>query len=177
MKGCDWMTKKRIYEVAKELDIDNKVVVQKAKKLGFDVKNHMSSLEDTQIKELKRSFQSTTPLPKKDKTSKKTSKIKISVSSIRKNEKKSENKHSENKKNKQRNKNNKSNNVRSKENKSKSPARPKAAARDLLKQFKQKQRAEETTLNKQIRKTKKEYHEQLKNQSKDNQPSKNSTLR
>ena len=167
------MAKKRIYEVAKELDIDNKVVVQKAKKLGFDVKNHMSSLEDTQIKELKRSFQSTTPLPKKDKTSKKTSKIKISVSSIRKNEKKSENKHSENKKNKQRNKNNKSNNVRSKENKSKSPARPKAAARDLLKQFKQKQRAEETTLNKQIRKTKKEYHEQLKNQSKDNQPSKN----
>ena len=166
------MAKKRIYEVAKELDIDNKVVVQKAKKLGFDVKNHMSSLEDTQIKELKRSFQSTTPLPKKDKTSKKTSKIKISVSSIRKNEKKSENKHSENKKNKQRNKN-KSNNVRSKENKSKSPARPKAAARDLLKQFKQKQRAEETTLNKQIRKTKKEYHEQLKNQSKDNQPSKN----
>ena len=173
MKECDWMAKKRIYEVAKELDIDNKVVVQKAKKLGFDVKNHMSSLEDTQIKELKRSFQSTTPLPKKDKTSKKTSKIKISVSSIRKNEKKSENKHSENKKNKQRNKNNKSNNVRSKENKSKSPARPKAAARDLLKQFKQKQRAEETTLNKQIRKTKKEYHEQLKNQSKDNQPSKN----
>ena len=167
------MAKKRIYEVAKELDIDNKVVVQKAKKLGFDVKNHMSSLEDTQIKELKRSFQSTTPLPKKDKTSKKTSKIKISVSSIRKNEKKSENKHSENKKNKQRNKNNKSNNVRSKENKIKSPARPKAAARDLLKQFKQKQRAEETTLNKQIRKTKKEYHEQLKNQSKDNQPSKN----
>ena len=167
------MAKKRIYEVAKELDIDNKVVVQKAKKLGFDVKNHMSSLEDTQIKELKRSFQSTTPLPKKDKTSKKTSKIKISVSSIRKNEKKSENKHSENKKNKQRNKNNKSNNVRSKENKSKSPARPKAAARDLLKQFKQKHRAEETTLNKQIRKTKKEYHEQLKNQSKDNQPSKN----
>ncbi|MBU3828404.1 MAG: translation initiation factor IF-2 [Candidatus Lactobacillus pullistercoris] len=167
------MAKKRIYEVAKELDIDNKVVVQKAKKLGFDVKNHMSSLEDTQIKELKRSFQSTTPLPKKDKTSKKTSKIKISVSSIRKNEKKSENKHSENKKNKQRNKNNKSNNVRSKGNKSKSPARPKAAARDLLKQFKQKQRAEETTLNKQIRKTKKEYHEQLKNQSKDNQPSKN----
>ena len=173
MKECDWMAKKRIYEVAKELDIDNKVVVQKAKKLGFDVKNHMSSLEDTQIKELKRSFQSTTPLPKKDKTSKKTSKIKISVSSIRKNEKKSENKHSENKKNKQRNKNNKSNNVRSKENKIKSPARPKAAARDLLKQFKQKQRAEETTLNKQIRKTKKEYHEQLKNQSKDNQPSKN----
>ena len=173
MKECDWMAKKRIYEVAKELDIDNKVVVQKAKKLGFDVKNHMSSLEDTQIKELKRSFQSTTPLPKKDKTSKKTSKIKISISSIRKNEKKSENKHSENKKNKQRNKNNKSNNVRSKENKSKSPARPKAAARDLLKQFKQKQRAEETTLNKQIRKTKKEYHEQLKNQSKDNQPSKN----
>lgn len=33
------MAKERIYEVAKELGIDNKVVVDKAKDLGFDVTN------------------------------------------------------------------------------------------------------------------------------------------
>lgn len=87
MKECDWMAKERIYEVAKELDIDNKVVIQKAKELGFDVKNHMSSLEDAQVKQLKGSFQNSAPANKAEKTNKKSSKIKISVSSIRKNEK------------------------------------------------------------------------------------------
>lgn len=61
MKECDWMAKERIYEVAKELGIDNKVVVDKAKDLGFDVTNHMSSLEDSQVNQLKSSFR--TPLP------------------------------------------------------------------------------------------------------------------
>lgn len=37
------MAKKRIYEVAKELGIENKIVVKKAQDLGFDVKSHMSS--------------------------------------------------------------------------------------------------------------------------------------
>lgn len=55
------MAKERIYEVAKELGIDNKVVVDKAKDLGFDVTNHMSSLEDSQVNQLKSSFR--TPLP------------------------------------------------------------------------------------------------------------------
>ncbi len=32
------MAKKRIYEVAKELGIENKIVVKKAQDLGFDVK-------------------------------------------------------------------------------------------------------------------------------------------
>ena len=37
MKECDLMTKTRIYELAKELGIDNKTVVNKAKDLGLDV--------------------------------------------------------------------------------------------------------------------------------------------
>lgn len=82
------MAKERIYEVAKELGIDNKVVVDKAKDLGFDVTNHMSSLEDSQVNQLKSSFQNSAPANKKqEKSSKKNNKIKISVSSIRKNEK------------------------------------------------------------------------------------------
>ena len=46
------MAKKRIYEVAKELDIENKIVVKKAQDLGFDVKSHMSSLDDKQVSKL-----------------------------------------------------------------------------------------------------------------------------
>ena len=57
MKECDWMAKKRIYEIAKEVGVDNKVVVQKAKDLGLDVKNHMSSVDDSQVAKLKNSFQ------------------------------------------------------------------------------------------------------------------------
>lgn len=65
MKECDWMAKKRIYEVAKEVGVDNKVVVQKAKDLGFDVKNHMSSIDDSQVAKLKSSFQNSAPAEKK----------------------------------------------------------------------------------------------------------------
>ena len=44
------MTKVRIYELAKELGVDNKVVVDQAKSLGYDVKSHMSSLDTDQEK-------------------------------------------------------------------------------------------------------------------------------
>ena len=43
MKECDWMAKKRIYEIAKEVGVDNKVVVQKAKDLGLDKESHVIS--------------------------------------------------------------------------------------------------------------------------------------
>ncbi len=170
MKECDWMAKERIYEVAKELGIDNKVVVDKAKDLGFDVTNHMSSLEDSQVNQLKSSFQNSAPANKKqEKSSKKNNKIKISVSSIRKNEKKSENDNQKHKKNnRRRNNRNHDHAQRNDRNHEQKPA-----ARDLLKQFKQKQRAEESTLNKQAQKAKKEYHEQLKHPRKDNKPTNN----
>ena len=54
------MAKKRIYEVAKEVGVDNKVVVQKAKDLGFDVKNHMSSIDDEDFSEEDDSYEITT---------------------------------------------------------------------------------------------------------------------
>jgi len=168
MKECDWMAKKRIYEVAKEVGVDNKVVVQKAKDLGFDVKNHMSSIDDVQAAKLKSSFQSSAP-------AKKNNKIKISVSSIRKNEKKQENNNSS-KKPRRRNNKRRQNNDRNRDNRNErgnnraNSGKPKAAA--LLQQFKQKQRAEEGQLNKEAQKAKKEYHEQLKH-PKQEQPVKN----
>ena len=131
------MAKKRIYEVAKEVGVDNKVVVQKAKDLGFDVKNHMSSIDDVQAAKLKSSFQNSAP-------AKKNNKIKISVSSIRKNEKKQENNNSS-KKPRRRNNKRRQNNDRNRDNRNErgnnraNSGKPKAAA--LLQQFKQKQRA------------------------------------
>lgn len=168
MKECDWMAKKRIYEVAKEVDVDNKVVVQKAKDLGFDVKNHMSSIDDVQVAKLKSSFQNSAP-------AKKNNKIKISISSIRKNEKKQEDNNSS-KKPRRRNNKRRQNNDRNRDNRNErgnnraNSGKPKAAA--LLQQFKQKQRAEEGQLNKEAQKAKKEYHEQLKH-PKQEQPVKN----
>ena len=42
------MTKVRIYELARELKLNSKDIVQLASDLGFDVKNHMSNLESGQ---------------------------------------------------------------------------------------------------------------------------------
>ncbi|GKQ42615.1 translation initiation factor IF-2 [Companilactobacillus sp. RD055328] len=101
------MAKKRIYTIAKELDVDNKVVVDAAMKLGLDIKNHMSGVDETGeakiLSELKKEKSSTTkkeakPVKSEDKkpevkseekqTSKKTTgddshKTKIKVTAIR----------------------------------------------------------------------------------------------
>lgn len=158
MKECDWMAKKRIYEIAKEVGVDNKVVVQKAKDLGLDVKNHMSSVDDSQVAKLKNSIQNSAPAAK---SSNKKNKIKISVSSIRKNEKKQEDNNSS-KNSKRRNNKRRSNNHghENKNDRRNNTGKPKAAA--LLQQFKQKQRAEEGQLNREAQKARKEYHEQLR---------------
>lgn len=152
------MAKKRIYEIAKEVGVDNKVVVQKAKDLGLDVKNHMSSVDDSQDAKLKNSFQNSAPAAK---SSNKKNKIKISVSSIRKNEKKQEDNNSS-KNSKRRNNKRRSNNHghENKNDRRNNTGKPKAAA--LLQQFKQKQRAEEGQLNREAQKARKEYHEQLR---------------
>ncbi|NUE98570.1 translation initiation factor IF-2 [Lactobacillus melliventris] len=159
------MTKTRIYELAKELGIDNKTVVNKAKDLGFDVKNHMSSLEDTQVEQIKGSFRSSSaPAKKQERPAKKSSKIKISVTSIRKNEKK----HDETKNGKSNRKNNnfhKSNNRsrqsqdRTRQHSNLSQKTSKPVAQDLLKQLKQKQRVEEKKLNRQTERAQKSYKE------------------
>ena len=40
------MGKSRIYEIAKELNIDSKLIVEKLKEMNVDVKNHMSSITE-----------------------------------------------------------------------------------------------------------------------------------
>ena len=55
------MGKKRVYELAKELNQPSKELVSKAQSLGMDVKNHMATLSNDEETKLRQSYQ-----PKKD---------------------------------------------------------------------------------------------------------------
>jgi len=47
----------RIYEVAKDLGLPNKIIVEKIRGLGIDVKNHMSSISTDDVDRLKKSLE------------------------------------------------------------------------------------------------------------------------
>ncbi len=50
------MTKLRVHELAKELNIDNKGLIERIEKLGFTVKNHMSPLSDSAVLKIRQQF-------------------------------------------------------------------------------------------------------------------------
>lgn len=50
------MAKLRVYELAKDLNMTNKALLNKLKELDIDAKSHMSSLEDSAIKQIKASL-------------------------------------------------------------------------------------------------------------------------
>ncbi|PIO81969.1 translation initiation factor IF-2 [Pediococcus damnosus] len=50
------MGKKRIYELAKEINVSSKDIIAKAKEDGFDVKNHMSTLGEDEERKIRSSF-------------------------------------------------------------------------------------------------------------------------
>ena len=47
------MSKKRVYELAKELNVPSKDIVEKAQSAGVNVKNHMSTLSDSDAEKVK----------------------------------------------------------------------------------------------------------------------------
>lgn len=47
------MGKKRIYELAKELNVSSKVVIEAARTKGFTVNNHMSTIGDNEERQVK----------------------------------------------------------------------------------------------------------------------------
>jgi len=47
------MPKKRVYELAKELDLENKDLIAHLEKIGITVKSHSSSLEDSEVERIK----------------------------------------------------------------------------------------------------------------------------
>lgn len=51
------MGKARIYEIAKELNVDSKLILEKLKEMNVDVKNHMSSITDEESVKVKQAFQ------------------------------------------------------------------------------------------------------------------------
>jgi len=69
------MSKKRVYEFAKELNVESKTILNKAKDLGIDYGNHMSSMTDEEMNRVKQSLQDTKAnkesKEKKENTSKK----------------------------------------------------------------------------------------------------------
>ncbi len=43
------MTKMRVYELAKELEMENKVLVDAIREMNIEVKSHSSSLSDEEV--------------------------------------------------------------------------------------------------------------------------------
>ena len=58
------MGKKRVYELAKEINQSSKDVVEKAQKLGLDVKNHMGALSSDEEGKIRQSFEKKSNGPK-----------------------------------------------------------------------------------------------------------------
>lgn len=65
------MSKQRIYEYAKDLNIKSKDVIDELKKTGIEVSNHMQTLEDDQVKALDKVFKKE-QAPKQQKEQKNT---------------------------------------------------------------------------------------------------------
>ena len=74
------MGKIKIHEIAKELDLTSKQIIEKANSLGIDVSSHMSSVDEEQAKRIKDSFNSKgNSASKSSKNDKKSSKEENSV--------------------------------------------------------------------------------------------------
>lgn len=74
-KESEVMSKKRIYELAKELNVSNKEVIEVAKQNGYKVGNHMSSLDAEAEAKVKASFSKPKNMPEKVK--KETPKVEV----------------------------------------------------------------------------------------------------
>ncbi len=74
------MSKMKLYELAKEINMSSKDLLKEAKKMGLNVKSHLSSLEDSDIKAIKEKFDGKKVVqenkePKKDTTQKNTNPV------------------------------------------------------------------------------------------------------
>ena len=86
------MSKKRLYEIAKEVGVESKVVVAKAQELGLSVKSHSSSVEEADANRITSSLKEgtakaeskpapkATPTPKEEKVAPKVDKVPVAKS-------------------------------------------------------------------------------------------------
>lgn len=108
------MSKKRIYEYAKELNVKSKEIIDELKKMDVEVSNHMQALEDGQIKMLDKKFKSSQNEENKKQNTQNNHQKQQSKKDDNQNKSNSKKKNNKNSKN---NKNNKNNN-KGKNNKS-----------------------------------------------------------
>lgn len=108
------MSKKRIYEYAKELNVKSKEIIDELKKMDVEVSNHMQALEDDQIKMLNKKFKSSKNEENKKQNTQNNHQKQQSKKDNNQNKSNSKKKNNKNSKN---NKNNKNNN-KGKNNKS-----------------------------------------------------------
>ena len=59
------MSKTRVYELAKELKLPSKDIIEKAKQLGITYNSHMSTMEDGEVSKIKASISTKKEAPKK----------------------------------------------------------------------------------------------------------------
>lgn len=108
------MSKKRIYEYAKELNVKSKEIIDELKNMNVEVSNHMQALEDDQIKTLDKKFR---PQESNKNTKQNTQNNHQKQENNTKNNNKQNNKGNANQKGNSNNKNNAKNNKGNKNNK------------------------------------------------------------
>lgn len=54
--GVKLLGKIKIHEIAKEIGLTSKEIIEKAKNLGIEVTSHLSSVTDDQAKKIKNAF-------------------------------------------------------------------------------------------------------------------------
>lgn len=108
------MSKKRIYEYAKELNVKSKEIIDELKNMNVEVSNHMQALEDDQIKTLDKKFR---PPESNKNTKQNTQNNHQKQENNTKNNNKQNNKGNANQKGNSNNKNNAKNNKGNKNNK------------------------------------------------------------
>ena len=109
------MSKKRIYEYAKESNVKSKEIIDELKNMNVEVSNHMQALEDDQIKTLDKKFR---PQESNKNTKQNTQNNHQKQQNNTKNNNKQNNKGNANQKGNNNNKNNAKNNKNNKNNKS-----------------------------------------------------------
>ncbi|EES36291.1 translation initiation factor IF-2 [Staphylococcus epidermidis W23144] len=143
MVRSDYMSKKRIYEYAKELNLKSKEIIDELKSMNVEVSNHMQALEEEQIKALDKKFKASqakdtnkqnTQNNHQKSNNKQNSNDKEKQQS--KNNSKSTKKKEQNNKGKQQNKNNKTNknqknNKNKKNNKNNKPQNEVAETKEM----------------------------------------------
>ena len=131
------MSKKRIYEYAKELNLKSKEIIDELKSMNVEVSNHMQALEEEQIKALDKKFKASQAKDtNKQNTQNNHQKSNNKQNQQSKNNSKPTKKKEQNNKGKQQNKNNKTNknqknNKNKKNNKNNKPQNEAAETKEM----------------------------------------------